>query len=234
MSDSIATMLAAVAFPRPPRPPARPPEPPPAPAPAPAQQPAPPPQPLTPQPPPTAVVETPAPKPPVPNFVKAKWGITLSGYFQADSIYDSTQSFNDAAVGTAIARPGSYAARNDRVNFGIRSSRGSLRLTAAEFWGIRRSAFVEFDFLGNNTPPLNETQLFSNPTMRARHVYLKLDSEYLSLLVGQTWHVFGWQPFYFPNTTSLQGVPGEPFTRSMQIQVAHTFASSPFNVDVAF
>jgi hypothetical protein len=173
---------------------------------------------------------------PAPQPIKAKWGVMLGGFFQADSIWDSTQSFNDAAVGGPVARPGSYAADHNRLNFSIRNSRLGLKFTAPEVGGVRSSGFVEVDFLGNQvngTPPLTETQNFSNPSMRARHVYVKLENDYVNLLVGQAWHVFGWQPAYFPNTTALQGVPGQLFTRSMQVQLEHMIKGDAVSVDVA-
>src|SRR5215510_7581155 len=146
-------------------------------------------EPAAPAPPPAAAAPAPVPAPAaappgaMPMMpVKSKWSITLSGFFQADSIYDTTQSFTDAATGTPVARPGTYAARNDRVSFGIRNSRLGFKLVTPEVGGLRPSGFVEFDFLGNLTPPLTETQLFSNPAMRARHVYAKLDNDYLTLL----------------------------------------------------
>jgi len=240
MCDSIATVLAAVSFltastalagqpePTPPAAPA-----PAASAPVAAAQPASPPPTVTPEPPPTTLVGSAAASNPSTNLIKSKWAITLSGFFQLDSIYDTTESFTDAAAGTAIARPGTFQANNDRMNFSIRNSRIGLRLAAPEFSGVRTSAFLEFDFLGNLTPPLTETQLFSNPSVRARHIYLKVENDYVNVLVGQTWHIFGWQPFYFPNTTALQGMPGETFGRSMQVQLSRSFPSPLVNVDVA-
>jgi hypothetical protein len=168
-----------------------------------------------------------------PSPVKTKWNATLTGFLQLDSIYDSTQSFLDNTGGTIVARPGTYAGDHDRMTFGFRNSRFGFRLNAPEFGGLRASGFIEVDFLGNQPGAITETAFWSNATMRARHVYVKVETDYVDLLFGQTWHLFGWQPFFNPNTAELQGVPGQLFTRSTQLRLSRMFKSDPVNVEVA-
>jgi hypothetical protein len=51
--------------------------------------------------------------------------------------------------------------------------------------------------------------------------------------MGQTWQLFGWQPYFHPNTVQIQGVPGEVFSRSPQLRLAHVFKSDPVNFELA-
>jgi hypothetical protein len=195
-----------------------------------------------PEPSPALVVAAPPPTAPPPSAtpppvafvpVKSKWSLTIAGFLQIDAIYDSTQSFLDNTGGTLVQRPNTYLGDHDRMTMSFRNSRFGVRLGAPDFWGVKASGFIEFDFLGNQPGGITEPAFFSNATMRARHVYLKLESEYVDLLFGQTWHLFGWQPYYNPNTAELQGVPGQLFSRSVQLRLSHMFKTDPLNVDVA-
>ena len=44
--------------------------------------------------------------------------------------------------------------------------------------------------------------------MRIRHAMFRVETPVVDVLVGQYWHLFGWQDGYHPNTTEIQGVPG--------------------------
>ena len=70
----------------------------------------PPTSPATPSPPPAATLAA----------VSAKFAATFYGFVEFDSIYDSTQSFNDLAGNGAIARSGTYAGDHGRMIFGAR------------------------------------------------------------------------------------------------------------------
>jgi hypothetical protein len=216
------------------------PEPTPEPAAPPAAEPAAAPTPAPPAlapPPPAAPVAAPAPPPataPEPSPVKTKWAGTLYGWLQADAVYDTTQSFaNEGSGGAALAAPDTYAGENGRMTFSYRNSRFGFRLSAPEVIGIKASGLIEVDFNGNQPPGLNETAFWSNPTLRARHVWVKAESEYVDVLMGQTWNLFGWQPFFHPNTLQLQGVPAQVFSRSQQFRLSHTFKTAPVNIDLA-
>jgi Gram-negative porin len=174
-----------------------------------------------------------APAAPEPSPVTTKWKGTLYGWLQADSLYDTTQSFADGSGGALIARPGTYAGENGRVTFSFRNSRVGFRLSAPEVMGLRASGLVEFDFNGNQPPGITETAFWSNPTMRGRQAWIKAESDYIDVLLGQTWNLFGWQPFFHPNTLQLQGIPGQVFSRSQQFRLSHTFKTEPVNIDVA-
>ena len=139
------------------------------------------------------------------TFTVARFAATLYGFVEADAIWDSTQSFNDLAGGAQVARPGTYAGDNARVQFGVRNSRFGIRVKAPATAWFRASGVLEMDFLGATLPigsgqPYygSEAAFFNNPTFRLRHAYLKLETPVVDLLMGQYWHLYGWQAGYQP------------------------------------
>src|SRR5262249_8103180 len=50
---------------------------------------------------------------------------------------------------------------------------------------------------------------------------------------GQSWQLFGWQPYFHPNTVEIQGVPGQVYSRAPQIRISHQFKISSVGVEVA-
>jgi hypothetical protein len=188
------------------------------------------------------------------TLVVGKWATTLYGFIEADSIYDTTQSLNDLAGNSQIARGGTYAGSQGRVQFGVRNSRLGLRMKAPEVGSVRTSGNLEMDFLGNQLPagPNNsaayttaglptaagttgsgsstEAQFFTNPTMRIRHAYLKVETPIVDFLFGQYWALYGWQQTYAPSTVEIQGLPGQVYSRTPQIRIS----KSVKNEDVIF
>jgi hypothetical protein len=174
------------------------------------------------------------------SLVVGKWATTLYGFVEADSIYDSTQSFNDLAGNAQVARPGTYGGNNDRMMIGVRNSRIGLRMKAPEYGGIRVSAQAEMDFLGTQLPigygqPYfgSEGAFFTNPTFRIRHMFLKAETDIVDVLIGQYWELFGWQSVYHPNTVEIQGVPGQIYSRTPQIRISKTIKAEPMTVEIA-
>jgi hypothetical protein len=188
-------------------------------------------------PPPAMPPPEPAAKPPEPGKgpveVKSKWGLTIAGWVQADAVYDTTQSYGQASGGAIMAKPGTYTGDHDRMQLYMQNSRIGFRGNAPEFNGLKVSGFIEFDFNGNQPAGLTETATFSNATLRARHVWVKAESEAVDFLAGQTWHLFGWQPFFHPNTLQLQGVPGQVFTRSVQFRLSKVVKADAVNFEIA-
>jgi len=167
------------------------------------------------------------------NIVVSKWSAQLYGFLEGDFIGDSTQSFNDSAGNALVARPigspqpaggnvSQYAGSNPRLQFSVRNSRFGLRVRAPEFANVRASGVLEMDFLGFDQPS-TEAAFFDNPTLRIRHAYLKLETPLVDVLIGQYWHIFGWQPAYFPNSVQIQGLPGELYDRVPQFRLSHRF-----------
>jgi hypothetical protein len=168
-----------------------------------------------------------------PTLMLGKWSTTLYGFVEADQIFDSTQSFNDLAGNTLVARPGTYAGDHGRLIFGVRNSRIGFKLRAPEYHGVRASAQLEMDFLGNQPPNASEAAFVSNPTFRIRHFNLKLETPYVDILIGQYWDLFGWQSVYHPNTVEIQGVVGQIYSRTAQIRLSHAFKSEWAVLEVA-
>jgi hypothetical protein len=191
------------------------------------------------------------------TVVIGKWATTLYGFVQADSIWDATESFNDLAGNTQVARGGTYAGNNQRVQFGARNSRIGLRVKAPEVGGIRATAMLEMDFVGNQSPigPVapgttsptgvtlapgatgsgtdTEQQYFTNPAFRIRHMNLKVETPIVDLLFGQYWSLYGWQQVYGVNTVQIQGVPGMLYSRTPQIRVSKSVKNDSFVFEVA-
>ncbi len=184
-----------------------------------------------------------------------KWATTIYGFVEADSIFDTTQSLNDLAGSAQIARGGTYAGSNNRMQFGVRNSRLGFRFKAPEVAGIRSTAVIECDWLGNQPPigPSNtsaasgvstapggtgngtstESQYFSSPALRLRHGYLKVETPVLDFLFGQTWDLYGWQQTYAPNSVEMQGLPGQIYSRTAQIRVSKTVKTDSFLFEAA-
>ncbi len=176
------------------------------------------------------------------NLVVGKWSAQLYGFIDSDFIFDSTQSFNDLAGNALVQRPiGSpppagqgpleYAGNNPRAQFSIRNSRFGLRLRAPEVAKVRATATLEMDFLGTDPAPSNggstsatDAGFFNNPTLRVRHAYLKMETPIVDILIGQYWHMFGWQGAYFPPTVEIQGLPGQLYERTAQLRLSHKFS----------
>jgi len=173
------------------------------------------------------------------SLVVGKWATTLYGFIEGDAIYDSTQSLNEIAGNTQIARPGTYAGNHDRAQFSVRNSRVGLRVKAPEYNGIRASAQLEMDFLGTQLPFTGasalgtEAQTYNNPVLRLRHANLKIETPIVDVLIGQYWVLFGWQAQYLPATVQIQGVPGEIFSRQMQVRLSKTFKMDDITFEMA-
>jgi hypothetical protein len=168
----------------------------------------------------------------VPEDVKSKWNMTIYGFVEADFIEDSKQSAGlvEAAGNPALPIGRSYAADHGQLTYGARNSRLGVNVAAPEYAGIRASMKAEMDFLGNGTPTSEQNNFWTSPVMRIRHMYLTLDTEYVTVTLGQSWELFGWQPYFFPNTVDVQGVPDQVYSRSPKIQISHVF-KGPINLE---
>jgi hypothetical protein len=174
------------------------------------------------------------------TFAVGKFATTLYGFTEFDSIWDSTQSFNDTAGNAQVARPGTYAGGNTRVQFGMRNSRFGIRVKSPETRWFRASGVVEMDFEGATLPigsgqPYygTEAAYFNNPTFRLRHAYGKFETPVVDLLFGQTWHLFGWGTLAFPTTVGIQGYPAELYSRNTQFRASHTFKGEYVELEIA-
>jgi len=180
----------------------------------------------------------PAPLESGPQPVQSKWQTNFYGFVELDAIHDSTQAalttINDSQGNGALARPGSYPASNGQTLFGARNSRIGFKLDAPASDGLKASAVLEMDFLGNQpTSTASQAALIGNPAFRIRHMALKLENPIADVLLGQYWQLFGWQAAFHPNTVEIQGVPGQVYSRAPQARLSRTIKTDPVNVDVA-
>jgi hypothetical protein len=211
------------------------------PAPAPPSDVPPPPAEVMPPPPPVVVMP---PKPPVVSKFQAE----LYGFVEFDAIRDSTQSYQEIAgnapiihtpaptaaqvmAGTAPTTP--YGANHSRLTFSPRNSRFGVKLKGPDSPKLKPSAVMEMDFLGNQPSPLSEAGLLANGTFRIRHMYLKLETPFVSVIAGQTWNLFGWGAAFFPNSVQIMGLPGQIFNRTPQLRLAHAFKTDDITVEIA-
>jgi hypothetical protein len=172
------------------------------------------------------------------TFVMGKWATTFYGFVEGDTIYDSTQSLNEIAGNTQIARAGTYGGDHDRAQFSIRNSRFGFRLKAPETNGIRAAGQLEMDFFGTQLPfgganPGTEAAQYNNSVLRVRHMNLKIETPIIDVLIGQYWVLFGWQAQYLPATVEVQGIPGEIFSRQMQVRFSKTVKTQDITFEAA-
>jgi hypothetical protein len=165
--------------------------------------------------------------------VTGDFDLSLYGFAEFDSIYDTTQSFNELAGNAAIARPGTFAAENGRTLFTVRNSRLGILFKTPEFHRISLVAELEFDLLGNQPTTATELQTFVNDTVRIRHAFVEVQSPWINILFGQYWQLFGWQSYFFPATVAIQGVPGQLYSRAPQIRLSHAFKGDAVTLELA-
>ena len=149
-----------------------------------------------------------------------QWSLTFYGLIEADFIVDSTRSYDERIGSSLVARSDTYEGRHGRSQFSIRNTRFGMNFQSPTSGAFRPSARLEADFYGpkptDSTTP--ERDYFDAPTFRIRHAYLALESDYVDVLAGQTYNVFGWQNF-----------------RSTQFRLSHNFgaATGPVSVMLA-
>jgi hypothetical protein len=164
------------------------------------------------------------------------WQLTLYGFVEADAINDSTRSYVDSIGTSLVARNEYIEGQRGRTQFSIRNTRIGFAVVSPAVGAVKPSAIVEGDFFGNQSgspPSLSEAAYFNSPSFRIRHAYLKLESDWVDVSVGQTYYLFGWQNYFFPCSLEFLPLPNEAFGRTVQARVAHAFASDAANVDLA-
>src|SRR5262249_18462267 len=120
------------------------------------------------------------------------WKTTLYGFAQADAMYHSTQSFSDFAGNLPVARPATYAGTHGPFQASVRNSRFGIRVQPPALGSLKTTGVLEFDLLGPTGTigtTISEAAYFNNPVLRVRHAYLKLETPYVDVLFGQTWHL---------------------------------------------
>ena len=174
------------------------------------------------------------------TLVLGKFATTIYGFVEADAIHDSTEGFNDLQGNSQVARNETFAGQHGQLTGTVRNSRLGIRVAAPAFHGIHASAQFEMDFLGYQPSPTypsgtatSEASYFSNPGLRERHINVKIETPIVDFLFGQYWALFGWQPYFHPNTDDFQGVPNEIYSRRPQIRIGKRIKTDPLDVEIA-
>jgi hypothetical protein len=150
------------------------------------------------------------------------WKLGIYGFAETDAIMDTTRSLPETAGNRPIARPSTFSGDNGRTQFSIRNSRLGFTASAPRAGDWNFKGTVEMDFLGVDNAS-TEAGLYNNPSLRARHFYLQAESDGWQLIAGQTWTLFGWQPYYFLMTDSVAPVSGVLYERTAQFTALKTF-----------
>jgi hypothetical protein len=152
---------------------------------------------------------------------KDDWKVDMSGFLETDMINDDTQTnFNETTGNTPAMKPNGT---HGRTIMSIRNSRLAFNVQAPKFDDWKTRGYLEMDFLGFDPKPgsdaLNsEAGLYNNPTLRVRHAYMQGENNGWSILTGQTWAMFGWQPYYFIPTTQVSPLTGMLYSRAVQVR----------------
>jgi hypothetical protein len=165
-----------------------------------------------------------------------KFKVTIFGFVEADAIFDTTRSYNDAIGSALVARSDTYDGRTGRSQFSMRNTRLGFAFESPMMGNWKPSAVVESDFFGHqdSPPATTENTYFNSPTFRIRHAYVKLQHPIVDVLMGQTYDVFGWQNYFFPCSVEFLGLPNQLFSRNAQLRLSHAFnADGAVSVDVA-
>lgn len=168
---------------------------------------------------------------------KEGWKLDFYGFVESDINYDTTRSFGEFMGGGAVAKGGTAAGDNSRMQFSGRNTRFGFNMVAPEEYGWKTGAVLEYDLFGYDpaagggsatvgavSPANTEGSFYTSPTLRVRHAYATLESGNFEILTGQAWSLFGWQPYYFPVDVSIAPEPGELFQRNLQTTFMDTWA----------
>jgi hypothetical protein len=152
---------------------------------------------------------------------KDEWKVNLGGFVELDNIYDSTRSLPETLGNAPINRPSTVKGDTPQTQISVRHSRFSFTILAPNFNEWKSKAYLEMDFLGYNPSPStsaptnSESSFYTTPTMRLRHGYMALEKSGWTLLLGQSWSFFGWDPYYVLSTVS----PSPPCTSALKYAV---------------
>jgi len=163
--------------------------------------------------------------------------LTLYGFVNTTAIHDSTRSYGETMGPTLVARPDTYDGRTGRTQFTPRGSRLGLMLQMPSLGGIRPTAVITFGIGPQpSTPPTTtESVYYDSPTLGLYQAYVNLQNDYVDVLAGLTYNLFGWQNYYYPASVAFFGLPNQVFNRTTQFRLSHMFgdATNAVNVEAA-
>jgi hypothetical protein len=183
-----------------------------------------------------------------PTFVLSRFVATFYGWVQGEFIHDTQRVAIDQWGGAPTLNLGNtVSGANGHTIFGARGTRLGFRLSAPASSGVRASGNIELDFQGNQpsitgtvprsangaTPNLSEQSFFVNATPRIRQAFVKVDTSVLSIWIGQTWSLIGFEASFLPTSVQYQGLPGGLFSRNPQLRLSRIFEAGPASLEVA-
>src|SRR5262249_26500943 len=68
---------------------------------------------------------------------------------------------------------------------------------------------------------------------RIRHAYLKAETPWVDVTIGQAWNLLGWQPVFIPAVVQWPGLIGELYGRSPQLKLSRAFKTDFLTVEAA-
>lgn len=184
--------------------------------------------------------------------VTSRLKLAIGGYIKPEFIYHDKRlggvTGGISGAFSAVPQHNTVAGDNGSFKADTVESRLNFTLTAPDWRGIKPTGFFEFDFFGDSssafragangatagTSATNADNSIFNGTPRIRHAYLQLAGEGLGgqwrILVGQTWALFGLQPYSFGSSVSFGG-GSVLFDRPTQLRATHIW--KPFR-DIEF
>jgi hypothetical protein len=171
--------------------------------------------------------------PPGYSTMMGKWVTTMYGFVQVDTVYDSSNSYNNWPFNAAPANAGvtgnsgkAQGSQIDSPRFGmdVNNSRIGFALSSPVYNGYKIRALLEMDFLAGPTPGAaafggSGLGYVTNPIFRIRHFFFDVTTpSWGNVLVGQYWSLFGWQPYNIQNNLQIAPGPGTAYGRFPQIR----------------
>jgi hypothetical protein len=164
----------------------------------------------------------------------SRWELGFYGFAELNAMRDSTQSYGPAANNVMLARPGTYAAAFGRTQFTANNSQLGVRLAAPQWVWVKVSGGAELDFFGVQPTDVTEGNTFSQPSVRMRLFFMRLETPFVTLLAGQFHDLFGWGGAgFYPNTVAFLGVPGQLYHRNPQVRASRVFGDPSLRLEAA-
>lgn len=172
--------------------------------------------------------------PPGYSTMMGKWVTTMYGFVQVDTVFDSSNSYNNwpfnaAPANSAVASTDKATVDSPRFGMDVNNSRIGFALSSPVYNGYKIRALLEMDFLANPGIGLDAGAggeangaglgYITNPIFRIRHFFFDVTTpSWGNVLVGQYWSLFGWQPYNIQNNLQIAPGPGTAYGRFPQIR----------------
>ena len=171
--------------------------------------------------------------PPGYSTMMGKWVTTMYGFVQFDTVYDSSNSYNNwpfnAAPSSAVTSGKAGTATGSQIDSGrfgmdVNNSRIGFALSSPVYNGYKIRALLEMDFLAGPVPGggnygSDGLGYTTNPIFRIRHFFFDVTTpSWGNVLVGQYWSLFGWQPYNIQNNLQIAPGPGTAYGRFPQVR----------------